>query len=124
VTIAEASCDNGTVTVTGSGFSSYVDATDSGTGVTSSIRGSAEKGTVVSWTDSRIVADFTACGDTVQVSSVFGSASTSLNPASACSPASVAGAGSEPISGKAGSLYLLLIPFAAVIFWKIRRHRK
>ncbi len=124
VTISGASCDNGTVTVTGSGFSSYVDATDSGTAVTSSIAGSAEKGTVVSWSDSRIVADFPACGDTVEVSSVFGSASTSLNPAAGWSTASVVGAGSDSTSRAAGSLCLLLIPFATLMFWKIRRRKR
>jgi hypothetical protein len=121
VTIAAASCNDGTVTVTGSGFSSYVNATDSGTGVTSSIGGGAEKGTVVSWTDSQIVAAFSECGDTVEVSSVFGSAATSLNPATVCTPASVVGAGTKPTSRAASCLYLLLAPFATVVLWKIRR---
>ena len=124
VVIDSANCSGGTVSVTGSGFSGYVDATDSGTGITSVIGGVAETGSIVSWTDKQIVADFSECGDTVEVSSVFGSAASALNPAGACTPASVVGAGTESTSRPASCLYLLLAPFATVIFWKIRRRRR
>ena len=123
VVINSANCGGGTVSVTGSGFGGYADATDSGTSITSVIGGVAQTGSVVSWSDSQIVAGFSDCGDTVQVSSVFGSAAASLNPAGACT-SSVVGAGPESTSKSAGALYLLLLPFAAVIFWKIRRLSK
>jgi len=123
VKIDSANCSGGTVSVTGSGFSGYVDATDSGTGITSVIGGAAETGSVVSWTDNQIVADFSECGDTVEVSSVFGSAASSLNPAAACT-SSVVGAGTESTSRPASCLYLLLAPFAAVVFREIRRRKR
>jgi hypothetical protein len=123
VVINSANCSGGTVSVTGSGFSGYADATDSGTSITSVIGGASEKGSIVSWTDKQIVADFSQCGDAVEVSSVFGSATALLNPAGACT-SSVVGAGTESTSKSAGGLYILLLPLAALIFLKIRRGSK
>lgn len=123
VKIGSVNCSGGTVSVTGSGFSGYVPATDSGTGITSVIGGAAETGSVVSWTDNQIVADFSDCGDSVEVSSVFGSATALLNPAGACT-SSVVGAGPESTSKSAGALYILLLPLGALLFLKIRRRSK
>jgi hypothetical protein len=118
VVIGSATCSGGTVAIRGSGFSGYVDATDSGTSVTSVIGGDAETGSVVSWSDSRIVADFSNCGDTVEVSSVFGTATAGISPAAACSTASVVGMESGSTSDIGNFLYFLLIPIGSVLLWK------
>ncbi len=73
VKISSVSCDSGTVTISGSGFSLYLDAVGSGTGVID-IEASRQC-TIQSWTDTHIVAD---CGSAIEGSirtdSVFGSA--------------------------------------------------
>ena len=77
VTVDSVSCSHGTVTITGSGFNSYLDADGSGTGVTDI--GAAKQCDIQTWTDTSIVAD---CGatvdDAVRVDSVFGSATASV----------------------------------------------
>ena len=124
VKITSATCSGGTVSVRGSGFSGYVDAIDSGTSITSVIGGAAETGSVVSWTDRQIVADFSQCGDTVEVSSVFGAATAGIAPAAACSTAAVAGVESESTSDIGSFLAFLLIPAGTVLLLKSRRRRK
>ncbi len=80
IVVSEVSCDNGKVTLTGSGFSSYLDAEGSGTGVLDTT--TLGKCAVESWSNNRIVAD---CGSglqgSIRVDSVFGStiATTSCN---------------------------------------------
>ncbi len=75
VKINSASCNSGTVTINGAGFSSYLDAVDSGTGVVDMEDG--EQCAIESWVDTEIVA---SCGSAVdglvRVASVFGSATT------------------------------------------------
>ncbi len=71
VSVSSALCSDGTVTVSGSGFGSHLDAQGSGTGVID--LDTSRSCTIRSWTDSRIVAD---CGDritgSIRVESVFG----------------------------------------------------
>jgi hypothetical protein len=75
VVITSSTCKDGIVTITGSGFGLYVDALGSGTGVT--LTAPAGDCTIISWTDTEIVADFGTCisGSAVAVSSVYGAAS-------------------------------------------------
>lgn len=62
------------VTIHGTGFSDFMDAEGSGTGVRAKTEsGAAIIGTVVSWTDSQIVVDFSAIPVEVTVHTVFGS---------------------------------------------------
>jgi hypothetical protein len=68
VVINSADCNDGVVTITGSGFSEYVNAVDSGTGV----QLGANACSVNSWTETEIVADCGTCSGTVKVNSVFG----------------------------------------------------
>ena len=71
VVISSASCTDGVVTITGSGFSQYVNAANSGT----SVQISGSTCTVNSWTDTEIVANCGTCSGTLLVNSVFGTAS-------------------------------------------------
>jgi hypothetical protein len=89
-TIDSATCTDGTVTITGSGFSSYLDAADSGTAVVATVTyrvGGKKKGTDVtetlsaeisSWSDTEIVGSFPTCPDSVDVTTVFDTASSSV----------------------------------------------
>jgi hypothetical protein len=74
VTIDSATCKDGIVTISGSGFSQYLNAADSGTGVQIVDGGTC---TIISWTDTEIVADSGTCvsGSEVAVDSVYGAAS-------------------------------------------------
>jgi len=76
VGITDATCvgSTGVLTVTGSGFSGYLNASNSGTSVTMN----DETGTVVSWTDTEIVVEFTACGSTATVNTINGSETTEV----------------------------------------------
>ncbi len=78
VTISSVSCDGGTVTINGSGFSSYFDAVNSGTGVVD--LEDSEQCAIDSWTDTKIIAD---CGSAVEGSiradSLFGSATAAVD---------------------------------------------
>ncbi len=73
VTIGEVSCDDGKITVTGSGFSGYLDAKNSGTSISDMT--ALKNCKVDSWSDTHIVAD---CGsgieENIKVDGVFGSA--------------------------------------------------
>ncbi len=71
VVINSATCSSGVVTITGNGFSTYVNAVNSGT----SVQLGANACSVNSWTDTQIVANCGTCSGTVEVSSVFGTAS-------------------------------------------------
>jgi hypothetical protein len=86
VVLSSAICDAGTVTVAGSGFGGYLDAADSGTSVTGTIvtiigggkkkpktRRETETATILSWTGSEIVAQFSACPEegSVEVHTVW-----------------------------------------------------
>ncbi len=83
VIIDDVDCDNGTITVNGSGFSGYLNAIDSGTRIFDTA--SLDNCTVTAWTNARIIAD---CGsdtaETIKVEGVFGSATADT----ACSGAS------------------------------------
>ncbi|MEW6519308.1 MAG: hypothetical protein AB1461_07825 [Thermodesulfobacteriota bacterium] len=70
VNIAAATCSNGVVSITGSGFSQYVNATGSGTSVSLPYAGT--DCTVLSWNDTRILAQCSSCERTIDVDSVFG----------------------------------------------------
>jgi len=72
VNITSASCTDGTVSITGSGFSSYVDADGSGTYV--SLPYGAENCTVVAWSDTKIIAECGICDTAIKVESVYGEA--------------------------------------------------
>lgn len=85
LSVASATVSSGTVTITGSGFATYMNAKNSGTSVTATIKvnvGTRKKpryvtqtvqGTIQSWTDTRIVAKFAAVPTTVNVNTIFGS---------------------------------------------------
>jgi hypothetical protein len=118
VGIDEATCSGGVLTLTGSGFGSYVESVDSGTDVTSLIGGATETGMVVSWSDSRIVANFSDCGETVEVNGVFGAASGDVRTAQTWGAASVVGAESASTSEMGNTLCCLLIPLGGVLFWR------
>lgn len=74
-TITSATCASatGVLTVTGSGFGQYLNATDSGTSVTMN----GATGTVTSWTNTAITAQFASCpaGAAATVNTIFVSAS-------------------------------------------------
>ena len=86
LSVASATASSTVVTITGAGFSSYMNATDSGTNVTATITtrtGSKKKpvivtqtvqGVIQSWTDTKIVVKFAATPSAVNVNTVFGSA--------------------------------------------------
>jgi hypothetical protein len=123
VVIDSVTCTDGILTVNGSGFSGYVDAIDSGTGVTSLISGVLESGAVISWSDSGLIAEFPDCGDTVEVSSVFGTATADIS-AGAWAAASVVGVESGSTSEIGNCVAFLLIPIGGVLLWKRRSRRK
>jgi hypothetical protein len=80
VTIDSATCSDGIVDISGTGFSQHMDATNSGTGVQIVGGGTCS---VDSWNDTGIEADCGTCSGAVEVSSVFGTASqiiVSLDP--------------------------------------------
>lgn len=72
VIINSATCSSNVVTITGSGFSEYVNAVNSGTGV--QVLGGSTC-TVNLWSDTKIAANCGTCSGTVVVNSVFGTAS-------------------------------------------------
>jgi len=75
VVIDSATCKDGIVHITGSGFGQYVDAASPDTGIYMTTI-TTEAGTIISWNDTEILADFGECisGSTIEVVSVFGSA--------------------------------------------------
>ncbi|MHB8811461.1 MAG: PKD domain-containing protein [Desulfobulbaceae bacterium] len=92
LTIDSAICSNNIVVVSGSGFKQYVDANNSGTGVR--IAG-GNKCSVNSWTDTLIEADCGTCSGTVEVSSIFATASQQIESADPVNQPPVANAGSD-----------------------------
>jgi len=76
ITSAICSKDTFVLTISGSGFSENLTASDSGTGVEMD----GETGTIISWSDSEITAQFTSCRQnaTATVNTVFDSASASV----------------------------------------------
>jgi hypothetical protein len=89
--VTNTTCADGTATITGSGFSGYQEG--SGTEVTGTIRSgkgknkttTTETGAVSSWSDTQIVADFSACPQSVDVTTVFASDGGGDPPAGTCS---------------------------------------
>ena len=77
VVIDSATCKDGIVHITGSGFGQYVDPASPDIGVYLTTTTTTEAGTIISWNDTEIVADFGECvsGSTIEVISVFGRAS-------------------------------------------------
>lgn len=79
VLITSATCSNGVVTIKGSGFNGYMPATEPGTGAGTGVllfnNGTSKPCSIVSWSDTQIVANAGTCGGTVEVHSVFGTAS-------------------------------------------------
>ena len=77
--IASRSAINGRVTIMGSGFSEYMEAVDAGTSVTGKIiikrKSQIVTATIISWTDTRIVAEFPEKPRKITVNTVFGSVS-------------------------------------------------
>jgi len=78
VAISSVTCADGTATIAGSGFSSYLGAVNSPTKVTGDVTSGGaqtktETAAINSWTDTQIVAQFSACPDdgTVAVSTVW-----------------------------------------------------
>ncbi|MBU1709488.1 MAG: hypothetical protein KKE17_05735 [Proteobacteria bacterium] len=86
VTIDSVACSDGVVSITGSGFSMYVDAVNSGTDLNMQTKIGKRKRTVTvsrkcsveTWTDSLIEADCGRCGSSVLVDSIFGTDSETL----------------------------------------------
>ncbi len=89
VVITNATADGGTVTINGHGFGGY-SAAGSGTTVTTAAN---VKGTVVSWSDTTIVAEFASGPNEVTVNSVFGT-------------------DTSEVGGGGGDSWTLRIPFA------------
>ncbi len=71
VIINSANCNDGVITITGSGFSEYINAVDSGT----SVQLGSNACSVNSWTNTEITANCGTCSGAVEVKSVFGIAS-------------------------------------------------
>ncbi len=117
-------CSGGILALVGNGFGSYVEAIDSGTDLTSLIGGATETGMIVSWSDSRIVANFSDCGETVEVNGVFGTAAGDVLAVQMWGTASVVGAESAATSEMGNALSCLLIPLVGVWFWRRRNRRK
>ena len=66
-------CRKNSITITGTGYSQYVDALNSGTGLVAvDLRGNEVDCTVRSWTDTKITATCSACPSTVTVNSIWG----------------------------------------------------
>ena len=120
VGIDVALCAGGILALTGGGFGSYVEAIDSGTDITSLIGGATETGMIVSWSDSRIVANFSDCGETVEVNGVFGAAAGDVRTVQMWGAASVVGVESASTSEMGNALCCLLIPLGGVLFWRRR----
>jgi hypothetical protein len=79
---------------------------------------------VISWSDTEIVVEFSACGESVEVNSVFGTATaTASETAQGWGTASVIGVESESPSEIGNYLYFLLIPAGSVLLWRCRRRR-
>lgn len=82
LSIASATSSSNVVTISGSGFSAYMNATGANTSVTATITTRVGRkyvtktvlGTIQSWTDGKIVAKFPATPSAVTVNTVFGSA--------------------------------------------------
>lgn len=80
VVIASAACNGGMATVTGNGFSQYLEAAGSGTDLNMDFNvGKRKRKTTVTrdcsvqtWTDTQITADCGRCGDSILVDSIFG----------------------------------------------------
>jgi hypothetical protein len=72
VKVASAVCSNGMVSITGKGFSQYVNAAGSGTGV--SLPDAVAGCSIVSWTDTTIKANCGQCDSSITVDSVYGEA--------------------------------------------------
>ncbi len=72
VKITSASCSNGVVSITGKGFSQYINASGSGTSV--SLPDAVANCTVLSWTDTTIDAKCGECDPSINVDSVYGEA--------------------------------------------------
>lgn len=72
VKITSASCSNGVVSITGKGFSQYVNASGSGTSVY--LTDAVANCTVISWTDTTIDAQCGECDPAINVDSVYGEA--------------------------------------------------
>jgi len=124
VVIDSVTCSDGIVAVSGSGFSAYVDAIDSGTEVNSLISGVLESGVVISWSDSWLLAEFPDCGDTVEVSSIFGTAMAGVSPAVDWGTASVIGVESGSTSEIGNCVAFILVPIGGVLLWKRRNRRR
>jgi hypothetical protein len=99
-TIDSASCADGVVTIAGSGFGAYLDASNSGTSVSATVTTTTGKGKnkttvtetvngeVSSWRDTEIVATFASCPASVDVATVFDQATATVGGSSsggACS---------------------------------------
>jgi hypothetical protein len=69
--IGAAACSGNAATIDGSGFGSYLDAANSGTSVTGTVASATERGNVLSWSDTQIVAEFSSCPTDVTVSTAF-----------------------------------------------------
>ena len=84
VNVGSVSCDEGVVTISGSGFSHHLDVEGSGTGVVD--LEDSERCKIRSWSDTSVVAD---CGDAVdgsiRLDSVFGSATAAVSGCSSSS---------------------------------------
>ena len=77
VAVNDISCSDSKVTITGTGFGSYLDAENSGTAV--SIKATGEKCRVDSWQDNQIVANCApADAGVIEVQGIFGSSSASV----------------------------------------------
>jgi PKD repeat protein len=103
VMIDSAICSNGIVTISGSGFSQYVDANNSGTGVRIVGGGMCS---VNSWTGTEIEADCNICSGTVEVSSVFGTASQVIESQDLVNKPPVANAGPDKTTRRNRSVRL------------------
>jgi len=72
VVVEQATCENGKVTISGSGFGGYLDAEGSGTALSDTT--TLKRCTVETWSDTRIVADCSSVQEgSLRVDSVFGS---------------------------------------------------
>ncbi|MBE0598822.1 MAG: hypothetical protein IH614_16325 [Desulfuromonadales bacterium] len=74
VTVYSALCSQGVVDISGTGFSSYLNAVNSGTSVEAAAATELVRAQILAWDEDQIKAKFSACPDSVIVSSVFGRA--------------------------------------------------
>ncbi len=78
VNINSVGCESNIITITGSGFGSHLNVTNSGTGVINI--DPLEQCNIQSWTDTNIVADCdSSTAENIQINSIFGDASTSVD---------------------------------------------